>query len=76
MSKPSIPTTTNVSDLIGSMVAFHNDNPLWHENPESLMRMGAAFTILTKMCDPIHLTEEEYQFAMQIFQTCKEQETT
>jgi hypothetical protein len=75
MSKPiTPPTTTNVSDLINAMWKFTDENPLWHENRDQLGRMSAAYSILTTLCDPIDLTEEEFSFVIGIFETCKENE--
>jgi hypothetical protein len=74
MNRPTVPTTTNVSDLINAMWKFTDENPLWHENRDQLSRMSAGYTILTKMCEPDHLTEEEFSFVIGIFETCKENE--
>lgn len=72
MHRPNAPTTTNVSDLIAAMHKFTEENPLWHENTDMAHRMKAGYTILTKLCEPIHLTEDEYAFVMEIFTLCNE----
>jgi hypothetical protein len=47
---------------------------MWYENRDQLSRVSAAWSILTKMCEPLDLTEEEYAFVTGIFETCKENE--
>jgi hypothetical protein len=47
---------------------------MWYENRDQLARVSAAWSILTKMCEPLDLTEEEYSFVVGIFETCKENE--
>jgi hypothetical protein len=74
MHRPKNPTTTNVSDLINAMWKFTDENPMWYENRDQLARVSAAWSILTKMCEPLDLTEEEYTFVTGIFETCKENE--
>jgi hypothetical protein len=74
MNQPTVPTTTNVSDLINAMWKFTDENPLWYENRDQLARVSAGYTILTRMCEPTHLTEEEFSFVIGIFETCKEYE--
>jgi hypothetical protein len=74
MNRPTVPTTTNVSDLINAMWKFTDENPMWYENRDQLMRVSAGYMILTKMCEPDHLTEEEFSFVTGIFETCKEYE--
>lgn len=74
MHRPSIPTTTNVSDLINAMWKFTDENPMWYENRDQLARVSAAYSILTNLCEPLDLTEEEYSFVTGIFETCKENE--
>ena len=72
MHRPSIPTTTNVSDLLNSIHNFVHQYPDWSEDDDMLKRMMSAYTILTKMCEPNHLTEEEFSFVMEIFNVCQE----
>jgi len=72
MHRPSIPTTTNVSDLLNTIYNFVHHFPDWADDEEMLKRMMSAYTILTKLCEPDHLTEEEFSFVMDIFNTCNE----
>lgn len=72
MHRPKEPTTTNVSDLIGAIYKFTLENPLWHEDSDKVHRVRAGYAILTKMCHPDHLTEDEYNFIIDIFTTCNE----
>ena len=72
MHRPYAPTTTLVSDLLNAMSRFIDENPDWAERNDCLNRMMSGYTILTKMCEPDHLTDEEFSFVMDIFQTCQE----
>ena len=72
MHFPDTPTTTNVSDLLNTVYNFVHQYPDWADDEAMLRRMMSAYTILTKMCEPDHLTDEEFSFVMDIFQTCQE----
>lgn len=72
MHRPSIPTTTNVSDLLNTIYNFVHQFPDWADDEGAVKRMMSAYTILTKLCEPDHLTEDEFSFVMDIFNTCNE----
>ena len=67
-----IPTTTNISDLIETIRKFVDENPDWIENDKHIARLGVAYHILTKISDPDMVTEEEYEFIMDIRNIIKE----
>lgn len=66
------PTTCNISDLINEMFHFAAENPMWDSDPIMVKKMSMAYTVLTTLCDPIHLSTDEFEFVMDIFETCKE----
>jgi len=72
MHRPRNPTTTNVSDLLNAMRDCVEKYPDWSDDHDTLHRMMAGYNILSKMCNPDHLTEDEFGFVMEVFNTCKE----
>ena len=66
-----IPTTTNISDLIETIRKFVDENPDWMENDKHVARLGVAYHILTTISDPDMVTEEEYEFVIDIHNTIK-----
>jgi hypothetical protein len=67
-----IPTTTNISDLINTIRKFVEENPDWIENDKHIARLGVAYHILTTISDPQMVTDEEYEFIIDIHYTIKE----
>ena len=67
-----IPTTTNISDLIETIRKFVDENPDWMENDKHITRLGVAYHILTTISDPDMVTDEEYEFIIEIHNTIKE----
>ena len=61
--------------MLNTVYNFVHQYPDWADDEAMLRRMMAAYTILTKMCEPDHLTDEEFSFVMEIFQTCQERNT-
>lgn len=72
MHRPYAPTTTNVSDLLNAMSSCVEKYPDWADDNDLIHRMMAGYNILTKMSNPEHLTEDEFTFVMEIFNTCKQ----
>ena len=70
--RPDRPSCCDVSDLLNEMYAFVQENPLWMETEEGLMKMSTAYSILTTICEPDMTTQDEYDFVMNIFQTIRE----
>jgi hypothetical protein len=66
------PTTCDISDLINEIAHFVAANPMWMENGESMRRMAMAYSILASMSQPDMVTDEEYEFIMDIHTTIKE----
>jgi hypothetical protein len=66
-----IPTTTNISDLIETIRKFVDENPDWIENDKHIARLGVAYHILTTISDPNMVTDEEYEFVIDIHNTIK-----
>lgn len=71
MHLPATPTSCNISDIINEMSFFVANNPMWDSDPDMIKKMSVAYSILTSICEPIHLTDDEFEFVMDIFETCK-----
>ena len=67
-----IPSTTNISDLINTIRKFVEETPDWLNNDKYIARLGVAYHILTRISDPEMVTEEEYEFIMDIRNIIKE----
>ena len=48
------------------------ENPLWHEDEDSLAKMAIAYGILTNMSDPSMCSEDECEFVVDIFSKIQE----
>lgn len=70
--RPTLPTTCDVSDLLCEIVTFVERNPNWIENPEDVNRMASAYHIFTMISNPGMVTDEEYEFVMNIHTALKE----
>jgi len=66
------PSTCDISDLINEIAQFVADNPAWMDNTESMRRMAMAYSILASMSQPDMVTDEEYEFIMDIHHTIRE----
>lgn len=66
------PTTCNTSDLLNQIAQFIGDNPLWYEDDEASARLAMAYAILRNLCDPLEVTDEEFEFVMNIHTTLNE----
>ena len=66
------PSTCDISDLINEIAQFVADNPTWMDNTESMRRMAMAYSILASMSQPDMVTDEEYEFIMDIHHTINE----
>ena len=70
--QPDRPSCCDVSDLLNEMYAFVQENPDWMETEMGLHKMSNAYTLLTIICEPDMVTEEEYDFVINIVTTIKE----
>lgn len=70
--RPTIKTTCDVSDLLCEIVTFVERNPNWIDNPEDVTRMAKAYHIFTMISNPGMVTDEEYEFVMNIHTALKE----
>jgi hypothetical protein len=70
--RPKKPTTCDISDLLNEMRSFVEENPLWYEDEDSLAKMGMALAALKAISTPEQVTEEEYEFAFNLFSTFNE----
>ncbi len=70
--RPETPTTCNISDLINEIAKFVDANPLWAEDDFALSRLAMAYSILAGMSSPDMVTDEEYQFVIDIHTTIRE----
>jgi len=70
--RPETPTTCNISDLINEIAKFVNANPLWAEDDSAMSRLAMAYSILASMSSPQMVTDEEYEFIIDIHTTIKE----
>ena len=66
------PSPTDISDLIETIRKFVDENPDWMENDKHIARLGVAYHILTTISDPDMVTDEEYEFIIEIHNTIKE----
>ena len=60
------PSPTDISDLIETIRKFVDENPDWMENDKHVARLGVAYHILTTISDPDMVTDEEYEFIINI----------
>jgi hypothetical protein len=51
---------------------FVAENPLWHEDADMIAKMAIAYGILTNICTPDMVTEDEYEFIININTTLRE----
>ena len=72
MNKPTTPTTCQVSDLLNSIYNFVTDNPNWADDDEACARLSMAYHILTKISGTDMVSNDEYEFVMDIHTTLKE----
>jgi hypothetical protein len=70
--RPNKPTTCDISDLLNEMRSFVEENPLWYEDEDNLAKMGMALAALKAISTPEQVTEEEYEFAFNLFSTFNE----
>lgn len=70
--QPKTPTTCDISDMIGEIVSFINDTPLWYEDDDARSAMMRAYTVLTRMASPEMVTDEEAEFILNIHATISE----
>lgn len=66
------PSPCNISDIINEIVKFVDANPNWMENNEDMERLSRAYMILASMSQPDMVTDEEYEFIMDIHTTIRE----
>ena len=69
---PTKPTTCNVSDMLNSIALFVDEFPNWMEDSEMVKRMAMAYMMLTKMSTPDMVTDEEYEFVINLHHTLQE----
>ena len=67
--RPDKPTTCDISDLLNEMRSFVEENPLWYENEDSLVKMGYALAALKAIGTPNDVTQEEFEFSITLFNT-------
>jgi hypothetical protein len=65
------PSPTDISDLINEIALFVSKNPYWYADDGLVAKLGAAYQILTTISDPDMVTDEEYEFVMDIHHTIK-----
>ena len=65
-------TTCDISDLINEIAQFVTNNPMWMDNEDSVHRLGLAYSILATISQPDMVTDEEYEFIMDIHNTIRE----
>jgi len=65
------PSPTDISDLIETIRKFVSENPYWYADDGLVQRLGVAYQILTTISDPDMVTDEEYEFVMDIHNTIK-----
>lgn len=66
------PSPCNISDILNEIVKFVDANPNWMENDEDMERLSRAYMILASMSSPDMVTDEEYEFVMDIHTTIRE----
>ena len=69
---PTKPTTCNTSDMLNSIALFVDEFPNWMDDPEMVSRMAMAYMMLTKMAKPDEVSEDEYEFVLNLHQTLQE----
>lgn len=65
------PSPTDISDLINEVALFVSKNPYWYADDGLVQRLGVAYQILTTISDPDMVTDEEYEFVIDIHNTIK-----
>jgi hypothetical protein len=70
--RPDKPTTCDISDLLNEMRSFVEENPLWYEDEDSLVKMGYALAALKAIGQPEDVTQEEFEFSITLFNTFNE----
>ena len=65
------PSPTDISDLINEFALFVSKNPYWYADDGLVQRLGVAYQILTTISDPDMVTDEEYEFVIDIHNTIK-----
>lgn len=66
------PTSCRISDLMNSMRKFVDENPTWWEDADMTRNMLLAFTALRNMSEPSMVTDDEYEFVMNIHRNIEE----
>jgi hypothetical protein len=70
--RPALRTTCDISDILSEIVTFVQNEPDWMDNPDSFRRMAMAYQILTTISHPEMVTDEEYEFVIDIHRTLQE----
>jgi hypothetical protein len=70
--RPTLRTTCDISDILSEIVTFVQNEPDWMHNPDSVRRMAMAYQILTTISGPDMVTDEEYEFVIDIHRTLQE----
>ena len=65
-NKPTEPTTCNISDLLNKIHSFVEENPEWAYDDESVAKMMLAYSILKNISQPDMVSDEEFEFVMDI----------
>ena len=65
-NKPEQPTTCNISDLLNKVYSFVENDPDWAMDDESVAKMMLAYSILRNISQPDMVTDEEFEFVMDI----------
>jgi hypothetical protein len=65
------PSPTDISDLINEVALFVSKNPYWYADDGLVAKLGVAYHILTTISDPEMVTDEEYEFVIDIHNTIK-----
>ena len=65
------PSPTDISDLLNEVALFVSKNPYWYADDGLVQRLGVAYQILTTISDPDMVTDEEYEFVIDIHNTIK-----
>lgn len=65
------PSPTDISDLLNEVALFVSKNPYWYADDGLVQRLGIAYQILTTISDPDMVTDEEYEFVIDIHNTIK-----
>lgn len=69
---PTKPTTCKTSDMLNSIAMFVDEFPNWMDDDEMVKRMAMAYMMLTKMSAPDEVTDEEYEFVINLHHTLQE----